>query len=424
MAFSHGAGKAELLSPAGNYEKMKAAVNYGADAVYLAGKSFGMRAASGNFDRDELIAAVYYCHSRGVKLYVTVNIMPHTNEYEELRAYLKFLDAIGVDAVIVADIGVLMTVREVAPRMEIHISTQTSAVSAAACLAWHRLGAKRVVLARELTLADIREIRANLPDSLELETFVHGAMCIAYSGRCLLSNYFTGRDANHGACAQSCRWKYSPAAMDLSEANRPDVPSVMSAEEEKGETFFIASKDMCMIEHIPELEEAGIASYKIEGRVKSAYYTAVVTNTYRIALDEYRRDPSAYRFDENWTRELDGVSHREYGTGFFFTPPHEDANVVHELGYLREKAYIATAVTDSLVPDGDGLYDTLFLQRNKVSAGAMVEMISPGHVGRAFCADSLRDAHGRSIPSAPHPAMYFRLKVPFAVHAGDILRMG
>ncbi len=417
-------GKAELLSPAGNYEKMKTAVNYGADAVYLAGKSFGMRAASGNFDRDELIAATYYCHRHGVKLYVTVNVMPHTREYDELRGYIKFLDAIGVDAVIVSDIGVLMTVREIAPKLEIHISTQASAVSAAACLAWHKLGAKRVVLARELTLADIREIRANIPDSLELETFVHGAMCIAYSGRCLLSNYFTGRDANHGACAQSCRWHYSPTAIDLAEANRPNIPSVTTAEEENGETFFLASKDMCMIDHIPELEEAGIASYKIEGRVKSAYYTAVVTNTYRLAIDAYRRAPSAYRFDETWARELDGVSHREYGTGFFFTPPHEDANTVHELGYIREKAYIATAVVDSLVPDEDGRYDTLFIQRNKVSAGDTVEMISPGKVGRAFTADTLRSLRGDSIPSAPHPSMYFRLKVPFEVHAGDILRQG
>ena len=202
--------KAELLSPAGNYEKMKAAVNYGADAVYLAGKNFGMRAASTNFGKEELIAAVYYCHKHGVKLYVTVNVMPHTHEYEELREYIRFLDAIRVDAVIVSDIGVVMTVREVAPKMEIHISTQASAVSAQACIAWHKLGASRIVLARELTLADIREIRANIPDTLELEAFVHGAMCIAYSGRCLLSNYFTGRDANHGACAQSCRWKYSP----------------------------------------------------------------------------------------------------------------------------------------------------------------------------------------------------------------------
>lgn len=417
--------KAELLSPAGNYEKMKAAVNYGADAVYLSGKNFGMRAASTNFGKEELIAAVYYCHKHGVKLYVTVNVMPHTHEYEELRDYIRFLDAIRVDAVIVSDIGVVMTVREVAPKMEIHISTQASAVSAQACIAWHRLGASRIVLARELTLADIREIRANIPDTLELEAFVHGAMCIAYSGRCLLSNYFTGRDANHGACAQSCRWKYSPTAMDLAEANRPDVPSVAVAEqEENGETFFMSSRDMCMLEHIPELEDAGISSYKIEGRVKSAYYTAVVTNTYRLAIDSYRRDPLNYKLDPAWVSELEGVSHREYGTGFFFTPPHENANTVTNLGYIREKAYLATCVVDSAKPGSDGLYDTLFIQRNKLKNTDRVEIISPGKTGQGFTADSLTNLRGEPIESAPHPNMYFRLKVPFPVYAGDIMRLG
>ena len=417
--------KAELLSPAGNYEKMKAAVNYGADAVYLAGKNFGMRAASTNFGKEELIAAVYYCHKHGVKLYVTVNVMPHTHEYEELREYIRFLDAIRVDAVIMSDIGVVMTVREVAPKMEIHISTQASAVSAQACIAWHKLGASRIVLARELTLADIREIRANIPDTLELEAFVHGAMCIAYSGRCLLSNYFTGRDANHGACAQSCRWKYSPTAMDLAEANRPDIPSVAAAEQdENGETFFMSSRDMCMLEHIPELEESGITSYKIEGRVKSAYYTAVVTNTYRLAIDSYRRDPLNYTLDPAWVSELEGVSHREYSTGFFFTPPHENANTVTTLGYIREKAYLATCVTDSVKPDADGLYDTLFIQRNKLKCTDRVEIISPGRTGQGFMADSLTNLKGEPIESAPHPNMYFRLKVPFPVHTGDIMRLG
>ncbi|MBQ4354137.1 MAG: U32 family peptidase [Clostridia bacterium] len=417
--------KAELLSPAGNFEKLKAAVLYGADAVYLAGKNFGMRAASTNFERDELVAAVYFCHSHQVKLYVTVNVMPHTHEYEELSDYIRFLASIGVDAVIVSDIGVVMLCREIAPSLEVHISTQASTVSAQACIAWHKLGAKRIVLARELTLADIREIRANIPDSIELETFVHGAMCIAYSGRCLLSNYFTGRDANHGACAQSCRWKYSPTAMDLGEANRPDIPSVAAAEQdENGETFFMSSKDMCMLEHIPELEEAGISSYKIEGRVKSAYYTAVVTNTYRLAIDAYRRDPEHYVLDPAWVNELCGVSHREYGTGFFFTPPHENANTVHELGYIREKAYLATAVQPALTPDRDGMYDVLFIQRNKVCASDTVELISPGMVGRAFSAASLSSARGEAIESAPHPNMYFRLKVPFPVQKGDILRLG
>lgn len=414
----------ELLSPAGNFEKLRSAVLYGADAVYLAGKNFGMRAASANFSEDELAEAVEYCHARNVRLYVTVNVMPHTEEYEELADYIRFLDSIGVDAVIVSDIGVFMLVRELAPKMEIHISTQASAVSAQACRAWHKLGATRVVLARELSLDDIRRIRADIPDSLELEAFVHGAMCIAYSGRCLLSNYFTGRDANHGQCAQSCRWKYSPTAMDLGEANRPDTPCVATAEQEdNGDTFFMASKDTSMIRHIPELEESGISSYKIEGRVKSAYYTAVVTNAYRMAIDEYRRDPSAYKFNEAWANELEGVSHREYGTGFYFNSPHEDANVVRELGYIREKAYIATAVEDSRENPG-GTFDALFIQRNKVVVGDYVELISPGKIGRGFTAENMRDADGKQIECAPHPSMLFRLRVPFEVREGDILRMG
>ena len=425
------AKKAELLSPAGDFDKLKAAVRYGADAVYLAGKQFGMRAASANFDRDELAEAVEYCHQRGVKLYVTVNVMPHTPEYPELVDYLKFLDEIKVDAAIVSDIGVVMTAREIVPNLELHISTQASAVSAEACKAWYKLGAKRIVLARELTLDEIREIRQNIPDELELEAFVHGAMCVAYSGRCLLSNYFTGRDGNHGQCAQSCRWHYRPAdpdvplSIDLHEELREEITTAVRVEEDpNGETFFMSSKDMCMIEHIPELEEAGISSYKIEGRVKSAYYTAVVTNTYRLAIDAYRRDPENYRFDPLWMRELVGVSHREYGTGFFFGKPSENANTVHEHGYLRDKAYLAAAVADANEPDEGGFYDAVFTQRNKMSAGDAVELLSPGKVGRAFVAETIRNADGEEIASTPHPSMLFHLRVPFPVREGDILRMG
>ncbi len=424
------AKKAELLSPAGNAEKLEAAVRYGADAVYLAGKQFGMRAASDNFTAEELGWAVQYCHQRGVKLYVTVNVMPHTEEYGALDDHIRYLAQIGVDAVIVSDIGVVMRIREICPGLEIHISTQASAVSAQACRAWYQLGAKRVVLARELTLNDIKAIRKNIPDELELETFVHGAMCIAYSGRCLLSNYFTGRDANHGACAQSCRWCYSPSEMkvksiELAEANRPDTPVAVVAEEEpNGETFFMSSRDMCMLEHIPELEEAGISSYKIEGRVKSAYYTAVVTNAYRMALDAYRADSAGYVMDPLWKRELESVSHREYDTGFFFTPPSENANTVTQLGYIREKAYLATALETVDVPGEDGLFDVTFIQRNKLVGNDPVEMISPGKVGRAFMAAGLRNEMEEPIESAPHPGMIFRLKVPFPVKVGDILRQG
>lgn len=422
-------GKAELLSPAGNPEKLKAAVLYGADAVYLSGKSFGMRGASGNFTNDELKWAVEYCHGRGVRVYVTLNVMPRTAEYPALTEYVDFLSGIGIDAVIVGDIGVFSLVRERAPELDIHISTQASAVSAASCLAWYKMGAKRVVLARELTFREILDIKQNIPEDLELEAFVHGAMCISYSGRCLLSNYFTGRDANHGICAQSCRWMYSPVTepaleVELREANRPDVPIAVTAVEDGGDTFFMSSRDTSMIEYIRELEESGISSYKIEGRVKSAYYTAVVTNAYRMALDSYRADPASYVTDPLWVRELDSVSHREYGTGFYFNSPHEDANTVTMHGYLREKAYLATAVEDSLTAGDDGLYDVKFIERNKLVAGEGVELISPGKVGRAFKADTLRNEKGEAIESAPHPGMIFRLKVPFPVKEGDILRGG
>lgn len=418
-------GKSELLSPAGNPEKLKSAVLYGADAVYLAGKAYGMRAASGNFSDEELIWAVNYCHERGVRLYITLNVMPRTAEYPALEKYIKFLSDIGVDAVIVSDLGVFSLVREIAPKLEIHISTQASAVSAASCNAWYKMGASRVVLARELTFREILDIRNNIPKELELEAFVHGAMCISYSGRCLLSNYFTGRDANHGACAQSCRWIYSPSkVLDLAESNRPDEKSAVSVIEYGGDTFFMSSRDTSMIEHIRELEESGITSYKIEGRVKSAYYTAVVTNTYRMALDSYRRDPAGYSTDPLWIRELDSVSHREYGTGFYFTPPHENANTVTMHGYIREKAYLATALETSDTADKDGLYDALFIERNKLVGGEKVELISPGKTGRGFTADTLRDENGNSIESAPHPGMLFKLKVPFPVYEGDILRGG
>ena len=405
----------ELLSPAGDFEKLRAAVRYGANAVYLAGENFGMRAASANFTEEEMAEAVAFAHGRGVKIYVTVNVLPRTEEYPALREYLKRLQSIGVDAVIVSDIGVLMLVKETAPSLEIHISTQASAVSAAACTAWYNLGASRVVLARELTLCEIREIRKNTPPELELEAFIHGAMCIAYSGRCLLSNYFIGRDANHGRCAQPCRWIYNERV--ITEEKRPDDRIVV--EEHDGDSFVMSSRDTCMIEHIPALMEAGITSFKIEGRVKSAYYTAVVTNTYRMAIDAYLSDPAGYTYDPLWMRELCSVSHREYFTGFYFTPPHESANTVTAPGYIREKAYLAAAVTDS---DAEGR--AVFVQRNKLTAGAPMELLTPGKVGIPFTGTDLRDAEDDPIDCAPHPMMTFSMYVPVPVRAGDIIRQG
>lgn len=406
---------AELLSPAGDFEKLRAAVRYGANAVYLAGESFGMRAASANFSREEMTEAVAYAHARGVRVYVTVNILPRTQEYAELEPYIRFLAEIGVDAVIVSDIGVFMLVRRLAPTLSIHISTQASVVSAQAACAWYEMGASRVVLARELTLAEIREIRANTPPALELEAFVHGAMCIAYSGRCLLSNYFTGRDGNHGRCAQPCRWNYHE--LTITEEKRPE--DRVRLVESEGDTFVFSSRDTCMIEHVPELVDAGVFSFKIEGRVKSAYYTAVVTNTYRMALDALERDGAAYRTDPAWMRELSSVSHREYHTGFYFGSPHEDANTVHAPGYLREKAYLATALTDS---DEEGR--AWFLQRNKTVCGAPMELLTPGRVGRAVQSADMRDETGAAIDAAPHPLMKFSMHTSVSVRAGDILRAG
>ena len=410
----------ELLSPAGDFEKLKAAVRYGADAVYLAGESFGMRTASANFTDEELAEAVGYTHERGVRLYVTVNVMPRDSEYKELERFLKYLGSIGVDAFIISDMGVFSLAKEVAPNVDIHVSTQASAVSAASCLAWHRLGAKRIVLARELTLKDIENIRAALPAEVELETFIHGSMCIAYSGRCLLSEYLIGRDANRGACAQSCRWVYRPASkitMDIAEEKRPD--DVLPVIESGGDTFVMSSRDMCMIEHIPELIKAGITSFKLEGRVRSAYYTAVVTNTYRMAIDSYFADPDDYKCLPEWKRELCSVSHRQYDTGFFFTPPHERANVVDDMGYIREKAYLATAVSGS---DEDGF--ATFVQRNKLIAGEPVELLTVGRPGIPFTAGKLTDEAGEPIPDTPHPGQIFRLKCPVPVKEGDILRGG
>ena len=406
--------KPELLAPAGNFEKLKAALLYGADAVYFAGDMFGMRAAAGNFTVEEIFEAVAYTHARGARAYLTVNTMPRTSEYPALRDYLASLRGSGIDALIVSDLGVLETAKELLPEAELHISTQASSVSVADVRAWRALGASRVVLARELTLDEVAAIVRAVPDT-EIECFIHGAMCVSYSGRCLLSNFFTGRDSNRGACAQPCRWNYR--TLEVVEEKRPDAP--MPLYEDKDGTFIMSSRDMCMIEHVPELVDAGITSFKIEGRMKSAYYTAVVTNAYRMAIDAYLRDGADYRFDPQLFRELESVSHRDYGTGYWFDTPREEANVCKKMGYIREKAYIATALG----------YDTAsgratFVQRNKVSAGETVELISPGKVGRAFTACELCDEADAPIESAPHPGMIFSLRVPFAVKEGDILRGG
>ncbi len=414
----------ELLSPAGNFEKMKAALLYGADAVYLAGRRFGMRSAADNFTDEELKDAVEYVHKRGKKIYLTMNTMPHGYEYGAMREFLHTVKDYGIDAMIVADLGVMATVKEIIPDMEIHVSTQASIVSPAAAEAYANLGAKRLVLARELTIEEIREIRAALPDDVELEAFVHGSMCVSYSGRCMLSHSLTGRDANRGACTQPCRWVYT-----IREEKRPDEPYPI--EENELGTFIMSSKDMCTVEHIPALIDAGIDSFKIEGRMKSAYYTAVVTNGYRMAIDAYLSDPEAYVFDRAIYRELESVSHREYCTGFYFDDPMTEPQLSTINGYIREKAYFATALSPDECPLPEGLaFETEegrlypFIQRNKVSVGEGAEIISPRKIGKAFTVTELYGEKGEVIPSAPHPGMKFFVRVPFEVTEGDIMRAG
>ncbi len=423
----------ELLSPAGNFEKLKSALLYGADAVYLAGRQFGMRSQAGNFSIEEIYDAVRLAHGMGKKVYLTLNTMPRTHEYPALREFLDCLRGSGLDAVIVADLGVMATVKEILPEMEIHISTQASIISPAAANAYAALGATRLVLARELQFHEIKAIKESLPQGIELEAFIHGSMCVSYSGRCLLANTLTaGRDGNRGTCSQPCRWHYT-----LYEEKRPDFP--MPIEQNELGTFFMSSRDMCMIEHIPELMESGIDSFKIEGRMKSAYYTAVVTNTYRMAMDAYTHDPENYAFNPAWMQELESVSHREYATGFYLDDPMAEPQLVKGGHYIGEKAYYGTALptdTDEAQaelaalasmcvpyesPDGR-LYR--FMEKNKVCAADPAEIISPGATGRFFFVGELYDTEGRIRANIPHPEMIFWARIPYEVKPGDIMRIG
>ena len=425
----------ELLSPAGNFEKLKAALLYGADAVYLAGQQFGMRSQAGNFTVEELHAATRLAHGMGKKIYLTLNTMPRTNEYPALREFLYDIRTADIDAVIVADLGVMATVKELLPDMEIHISTQASIISPAAACAYAAMGAKRLVLARELQFSEIRAIRDALTPDVELEAFIHGSMCVSYSGRCLLANMMGGgkgeRDGNRGSCSQPCRWHYT-----IYEEKRPHFP--IPVEQTELGTFFLSSRDMCMIEHIPELMESGIDSFKIEGRMKSAYYTAVVTNAYRMAIDAYERDPEGYRYDPAWMQELESVSHREYATGFYLDDPMKEPQLVQGGHYIGEKAYYGTALEDDSpeaqaelaailargvdYENADGrLYR--FMEKNKVRAADSAEIISPGKTGRFLYVGELYDTSGCIRANIPHPEMTFWARIPFEVKAGDIMRV-
>lgn len=398
--------KPEILSPAGDFSRLKAAVMYGADAVYLAGNEFGMRTASKNFDDEELKAAVQFAHAQGVSVYVTLNTMPRSDEIARLPGFIERLDAAGVDAVIVADIGVLRLVQRTAPRLAIHISTQASIVNYESARQWHALGARRVVLARELSLDEIITIRAKTDPSLEIETFVHGAMCISYSGRCLLSNFMTGRDANRGNCAQSCRWKYA-----LMEETRPGEYFPVY---EDGETFILNSKDLCMISYIPELVRAGISSFKIEGRVKTEFYNATVTNAYRMALDAYFESPDSWDPAGIWLQEVQKVSHREYYTGFYF-----NEGMGQHYGdstYIRD--WDIVAVVDSC----DDAGNAAVILKNRFAVGDQLEILEPKKAPCAFTVDAMKNDAGEPIDTAPHPQMIVRLKLPRAVPCGSFLR--
>ena len=378
------------------------AVAYGADAVYLAGQQFGMRAAAANFSDDAMTAAVAHAHAAGVKVYVTCNTLPREDEIAQLPAYLELLQQAGVDAIIVADMGVLSMAKKYAPRVKLHVSTQFGVINSAAACALYDLGADTVVLARETPLEDIRKIRANTPAELRLEAFVHGAMCVSFSGRCLLSNYLTSRDANRGQCAQPCRWKYH-----LVEETRPGEYFEIS--EDKG-TFILNSRDMCMIEHIGELIDAGVESFKIEGRMKSAYYTAVVTNAYRHAIDDALEGRP---FDPLWLSECEKVSHRPYTTGFYYGYPGQ---------HYAEASYFTGADVAAIVESCDERGNAVLTQRNKFCAGDALELLVPGGKPVGFTAASMKNAAGESIESTPHAMMEIHMSLPAPVPRLSIVR--
>ena len=395
--------KPELLAPAGDMERLKMSVLYGADAVYLAGTSFGMRSFAGNFSPDELPLAVKYAHDHGVKVHVTVNTMPRSEEIKALPEHLQLLDSAGVDALIIADLGVFRMAEKYAPHCERHVSTQVSIANYACANAWHDLGAKRVVLERELSLDEIRCIRQNTPRELEIETFAHGAMCVSYSGRCLLSNYMTGRDSNRGACAQPCRYQYA-----LMEEKRPGEYFPVF-EDEKG-TYIMNSRDMCMIDHLDDLMDAGVDCIKIEGRAKSAYYAAIVTGAYRHVID----DVAAGRtIDPVWRDEVEHVSHRHYSTGFYYGQPGQ---------YFENSRYIRSWQVCAIVTECDEQGMATLSLRNKFSTGDTLEIVGPDLRPFAFEVPEMEDEEGNEITQPRTPQMRFRMRLPRPVPPFSILR--
>ncbi len=388
----------EVLSPAGSPEKLKTAIAYGCDAVYMAGKRFGLRTFSDNFDHDQMKACIAYAHEHGVKCYVTMNIMGLEADMKVIDDEIDFVaHEAKADAVLVSDPGIFAHVKRVAPDLEIHISTQASTTNSDACKFWYEQGARRIVLARELSLADIKQIRNNIPSDLELEAFVHGAMCISYSGRCILSNYFTGRRSNGGACAQPCRWGYS-----LVEEKRPD--EALPIEQDERGTYILSSKDLSMIEHIPDLVDAGVDSLKIEGRIKGDYYAAVTAKVYREAVDLYLKDPEGWKVDPAWPDLLEKLTHRDYDTGFFYDSPSDDAKVALDRTYVKP-AFVVAQITGK---NPDGSFKAV--QKNKLYAGDSLNVLKPVGYEAPLKVMSIVDNEGNALGSVPHPGTEFNVR--------------
>ena len=400
--------KPELLAPAGNMEKLKMALLYGADAVYLGGKAFGLRAFGGNFTNEELQEAVDFAHKLGKKIYVTVNIFPHNSDIAKLPAYLTFLNEIKVDAILVADLGIFTLAKEYAPDVELHISTQANNTNWAAVNAWSELGASRVVLAREMSLEEIKDIREKC--SVELEMFVHGAMCISYSGRCLMSNYLTGRDANRGSCAQPCRWNYA-----LVEEKRPGQYFPV-LEDERG-TYIFNSKDMCLLPYLPDVIASGVDSLKIEGRMKSVHYAASVVKAYREAIDSYFAAPEQFEVKKEWVEELDKVSHRAYTTGFYYGRPTEKDQIYGTSSYTQTSDFVGL-VLDYDEKTGFATVE----QRNNMKVGQEIEIFQPHLAGYRQILQEMYNDEGEAIQVAPHPQQIVKIRMDKPVEPYGILR--